>query len=166
MKRYAEALTLLQHATIHIRETNTTLAESDADPISTATPPYFPLHEADLKELEGGVTVDGLQFKRDWFAFNGGSTDADGKTYQKPLFFNIALNYVELDMERLLQRAGKQSVVVPSVPPAQGRTEPVVAEKKPVAKAKVEEVRAATPEPQAQSRGGLSSLLGGWWGKS
>ena len=31
---------------------------------------------------------------------------------------------------------------------------------------KVEEIeRAATPEPSAQASGGLSSLLGGWWGR-
>ena len=83
----------------------------------------------------------------------------DGKTYRKPLFFNIALNYVELDMDRLMGRAGKK----PSVPLVQAQPMP---EKKSVAKAKAEELRPATPEPQAPSRGGLTSLLGGWWGRS
>lgn len=35
-----------------------------------------------------------------------------------------------------------------------------------VSRAKVEEAPPATPEPQAQARGGISSLLGAWWGRS
>lgn len=76
-------------------------------------------------------------------------------------------------MDRLRMRAGKAPAVV--APPttaqaAQRKVEPVVAapvpEKKPFDKSLIEEVRPATPEPQAPARGGLSSLLGGWWGKS
>lgn len=161
VKRYAEALTLVQHANIHIREINSTLSMSTSDPISTATPSYFPLSDPEIKSLESSLLADSLQFKRDWFAYNGGAADADGKAYKKPLFFNIALNYVELDMDRLLVRAGKEPA--PAALPE--RAEPVT-EKKPVARTKVEEVRPPTPEPPAPTRGGLSSLLGGWWGKS
>ena len=36
----------------------------------------------------------------------------------------------------------------------------------PAIKAKAEEIeRSATPEPGTTQRGGLSSLLGGWWGR-
>jgi signal recognition particle subunit SRP68 len=160
-KRYAEALTLIQHANLHIRETTSTQSMSNSDPISTTEPSYFPLSAPDIKSLESNLLTDSLQFKRDWFAYNGGSADADGKTYKKPLFFNIALNYVELDMDRLLVRAGKE----PAPAAAPVRSEPV-ADKKSVARTKVEEVRPPTPEPPAPTRGGLSSLLGGWWGKS
>lgn len=62
-------------------------------------------------------------------------------------------------MDQLMERAGKKPAVAPL------QTQPVP-EKKNVAKAKVEELRPATPEPQAPSRGGLTSLLGGWWGRS
>ncbi|TFK38609.1 hypothetical protein BDQ12DRAFT_630330 [Crucibulum laeve] len=169
VKKYAEALTLLQHATIHSRETISTLSLSDSDPISTAKPSFFPLNDTDVKELEASLASDSLQFKRDWFAYNGGSVNGDPKAYKKPLFFNIALNYVELDMNRLLERAGKQpsppSAAVAAAAPSQSKPEPPL-EKKPIARAKVEESRSATPEPQAAPRGGLSSLLGGWWGKS
>ena len=49
----------------------------------------------------------------------------------------------------------------PLIPPPEPR--PAIA---PVAKAKKEEIeRPATPEPSGPSRGGLSSLLGGWWGR-
>ncbi|KAF9455522.1 hypothetical protein BDZ94DRAFT_1327528 [Collybia nuda] len=161
VKRYAEALTLIQHANIYIRETNSTISMITSDPISTAIPPYFPLSDSDIKGLESSLLADSLQFKRDWFAYNGGAADADGKTYKKLLFFNIALNYVELDMDRLLVRAGKE----PATATLPERPEPV-SDKKPVARTKIEEVRPPTPEPPAPNRGGLSSLLGGWWGKS
>ena len=81
------------------------------------------------------------------------------------MFFNIALNYVELDMDRLSQRAGKQPAPSPAIPVAPKKQEAVL-EKKAVPKAKAEQVRLLSPEPQAPSRGGLSSLLGGWWGRS
>jgi len=81
------------------------------------------------------------------------------------LFFNIALNYVELDIDRLSQRAGKRPVPGPALPVAPKKQEAVL-EKKAAPKAKAEQVRSPSPEPQAPSRGGLSSLLGGWWGRS
>ncbi|GLB36604.1 putative signal-recognition-particle assembly has a crucial role in targeting secretory proteins to the rough endoplasmic reticulum membrane [Lyophyllum shimeji] len=171
VKRYAEALTLIRHANIHVRETTSTLSLCTTDPISTGTPAYFPLTSADVKALDAELASDSLQFKREWFAYNGGAVDLDGdgaqaKDYKKPLFFNIALNYVELDMDRLLVRAGKQPPPPPMAEVQQQPTQVVEKEKKPVSKAKVEEVRAPTPEPPAPSRGGLSSLLGGWWGRS
>jgi signal recognition particle subunit SRP68 len=159
VKQYAKALTLVRHANIAIRETTSTLSMTDSDPISSSTPCFFPLSDTDINELESHLTSDGFQLKRDWFAFNGGSADADVQTYRKPLFFNIALNYVELDMDRLMERAGKK----PAAAPIQAQPVP---EKKTVAKAKAEELRSATPEPQAPSRSGLSSLLGGWWGRN
>jgi signal recognition particle subunit SRP68 len=165
VKRYAEALTLIQLATIYLRETVSTLSLSDSDPISTGNPSYYPLTNIDFNKLESDLTSDGLYFKKDWFAYNGGSSDGDAKTHKKPLFFNIALNYVQLDTDRLQERAGKQTVVAPTATPAKGKTEPIL-ERKQVAKTKIEEVRAASPEPQAPTRGGLSTLLGGWWGKN
>ncbi|KAF9014913.1 hypothetical protein BDQ17DRAFT_1340149 [Cyathus striatus] len=162
LKKFSETLTILQHAGILIRETTSTLAILDTDPISDSESCFFPLDNTLIKDLEKDLAADASQYKRDWFAYNGGSNTADPKTYKKPLFFNIALNYVELNMDRLLERAGKQPI---STPAALSRQEPVP-EKKTLPKSKVEEVRPATPEPQAPARSGLSSLLGGWWGKS
>lgn len=107
---------------------------------------------------------DSLQFKRDWFAYNGGSLKADPTTYKKPLFFNIALNYVELDMNRLQERTGKKPIAPPasSVAVSKAKSE----EKKLTSKAKVEEHVEPTPQPPLQARAGLSSLLGGWWSKT
>jgi len=157
VKRYAEALTLVQHANIHLRETRTVLSTSDSDPITSRTPSYYPLTNTDFDGLKGDLSADGLLFKRDWFAYNGGSVDTDNKSHKKPLFFDIALNYVQLDMDRLQERAGKKPVV---------KSTDAKAEPKQIARAKVEEeARPLTPEPQATPSGGLSSLLGGWWGR-
>ncbi|KAG6830856.1 hypothetical protein H0H87_006916 [Tephrocybe sp. NHM501043] len=168
VKRYAEALTLLQHASIHIRETLSSLSLlGPSDPISPSpsSPSYFPLPSSDITELESSIASTGLQFKRAWFTHNGGTIDQDGesaKKFEKPLFFNIALNYVELDMDRLATRAGKQ----PEPAPAPAAAPQVPVKQVPAVKARVEEVRPETPEPVAPVRGGLSSLLGGWWGKN
>ncbi|KAG5654338.1 hypothetical protein H0H81_004292 [Sphagnurus paluster] len=168
--KYAEALTLIQHANIHIRETLSLLSLTSTDPITMGTPPYFPLTVEDTKTLEAELTTDSLLLKREWFTLNGGATDPNSekaKKHEKPLFFNIALNYVELDMDRLLARAGKlpepSQLTVSQEPVKQAVVEK---EKKPSVKAKVEEIKVPLPEPPTSSRGGLSSLLGGWWGRS
>lgn len=156
--KYAEGLALLQLASIHIREATLSLSLSDSDLINQGNPPFFPLSKDDVKELEVSVTDDRFQYKRDWFAYNGGSLDADSSSYKKPLFFNIALNYIDLDMDRLRDRAGKErtSITAPaSVTQEQN-------ERKTLIKAKVEEISVPAPTPQP-SRGGLGSLLGGWW---
>ncbi|KZT08944.1 uncharacterized protein LAESUDRAFT_675461 [Laetiporus sulphureus 93-53] len=165
LKRYAEALTLSQHATIHLREARSVLSViADTDPIASNSSPFYSLTAADIDQLEEEVTQDSEGYKSDWFAFNGGVVGDDGRSYKKPLFFDIALNYVKLDMDKLQERAGKK---VETARPVQ-EAAPVaqVPERKAVAKAKAEEVeRAPTPEPSASARGGLSSLLGGWWGR-
>lgn len=167
VKKYAEALLLLQHATIHIRETLSNLALSESDLINSGTP-YFPLSNNDVKDIESSVSSDSLHNKRDWFAYNGGSVGADPATHKKPLFFNIALNYVQLDMDRLHERAGKDKhsleKTAPLNPPIQGKGEQA-SEKKVIPKAKAEQqVSEVAPTPVSQpGRGGLSSLLGGWW---
>lgn len=108
------------------------------------------------------MASESLQFKRDWFAYNGGSLKTDPTVYKKPLFFNIALNYVELDMDRLQERAGKKPIALPTSSVA-SKSELASEKKQP--KAKVEEHVKSTPEPAPQTRAGLSSLLGGWWSK-
>ncbi|KAF9258621.1 hypothetical protein L218DRAFT_909282 [Marasmius fiardii PR-910] len=166
LKKYAEALALLQHLNIHIRETNSLMSLSPADAISSATSPFYHLSSADVVKFESDASIESLRFKREWLTYNGGSVDGDPKSYKKPLFFNIALNYVNLDMDRLQERAGKQIQVVEAAvaAPATVKLE-TVAQKK---TAQIEqESRPATPEPRiAPARSGLSSLLGGWWGKN
>lgn len=165
-KRYAETLTLTQHANIHIREARSIISIiADTDPIASSTSPFYPLSSSLIDQLDDEISSDSLDYKKDWFAHNGGSVDADSKSYKKPLFFDIALNYARLDMQRLQERAGKSSTASNTIPQAQKPTAPAL-EKKAGPKAKLEEIdRAPTPEPSASARSGLSSLLGGWWGR-
>jgi len=145
---------LIQLATIYLRETRSTLSLFSEDPISSVSPTYYPLTLSDLDALEATIAQEGLRIKTEWFTWNGGSVDADSKTYKKPIFFDIALNYVQLDMDRLQERAGRAPAPAPvpvQAAPAKSRLE--------------EAARPETPEPQAPARGGLSSLLEGWWGR-
>jgi signal recognition particle subunit SRP68 len=129
--------------------------------------------EANVKPLEDELARNSLQYKRDWLNYNGGSTTRNPKDYEKPTFFNIALNYVPLNMDQLMKRAGKvvshpaaaAVTKVPAPAPAKSVQVDSASEKKPVSRAKVEEAR-PTPEPQAPAHGGISSLLGAWWGRS
>ncbi|KAI6153113.1 hypothetical protein BKA82DRAFT_4086213 [Pisolithus tinctorius] len=152
VKRYAEAMTLIQHATLHLRETRSTL--STVAGVTTAVDASYPLLSGVVDALDASISEASPNVKKEWFAYNGGTVDGDPKAYQKPLFFDIALNYVQLDMDRLLERAGK-------VPVKQNKEEVP----QPVKSRREEVVRAETPEPPAQARAGLSGLLGGWWGR-
>lgn len=119
--------------------------------------------------MEDQLARDSLQYKRDWFNHNGGSTTRDPKDYEKPTFFNIALNYVPLNMDQLLQKAGKESLPpapAPSTVSSKAAQAENTIEKKAVPRTKVEESRPETPESEAPTRGGISSLLGAWWGRS
>lgn len=153
VKRYGEALTLIQHATLHVRETRSVLATLAG--ISTPADTSYPLAVASVDVLESTVSTGAADTKNEWFAYNGGTLEGDPKTYKKPLFFDIGLNYVQLDMERLLERAGK-------APAATAREEREVVP----GKSRLEEVvRPETPEAASPAQGGLGSLLGGWWGR-
>ncbi|KAF7306397.1 Signal recognition particle subunit SRP68 [Mycena indigotica] len=164
VKKYAEALTLLQHANIHLRETQSTLSLVESnDPISDND--FFPLVPALINTLESTLNSLGLSIKREWFAFNGGAPDSTPRAEKKPLFFDIAVNYVKLDVGRLRERAG--------LPPLEEEAPTSVAAV-PVAKTKakedndvgVEEKKDKEDKQQPAAKGGLSSLLGGWWGRS
>ncbi|KAI3622264.1 signal recognition particle 68 [Moniliophthora roreri] len=167
LKKYAEALALLQHFNIHIRETNSLVSLSSTDVISSQKPSFYHLTAEDINDLESEAASESFRFKREWFTCNGGSVNGDPKSYKKPLFFNIALNYVDLNMDGLQERAGKQPEIAQQTPiPAAVATpkpETTVAKKS----VQIEDSRPSTPEPNAAlGRGGLSSLLGGWWGRS
>lgn len=167
----------MQHASLHIREARAaqSLLPSPADdPIATSSSPFYELSSDAISSLEEEVNAENLQCKKDWFTYNGGDASGaiDRKSYKKPLFFDIALNYVELDMERLQERAGKKVAPPPQIssPTPQRAVQQQSESDKPksvVSRAKIEEIqRPATPEPDASAaKGGLSSLLGGWWGR-
>ncbi|KAF8871549.1 hypothetical protein CPB85DRAFT_1569212 [Mucidula mucida] len=146
VKKYAEALTLHRHAAIHIRETQSHLSVSSEIV-------FFPLTVTELGKLETETLADQAQAKREWLAYNGGSLTQDPKEYRKPPFFNSALNYVELGLDSLRRRAGLEVADEGEKDKdKEKKTQMVVEERE--------------EEPQVPvSRGGLSGLLGGWWGK-
>jgi signal recognition particle subunit SRP68 len=169
LKRYAEALTLAQRSQLHLREARSIISTVlEGDPEWTPTVSFYPLAESDCDKLDEDISRVSSELKRDWFTFNAGSPTPDNRAYKKPLFFDIALNYVELDMDRLQQRTGKEPPPTPAPTKIlQQQPQLPLAQKGLSAKAKVEEIlRPATPEPKAETPGGgLSSLLGGWWGR-
>lgn len=169
LKRYAEALTLVQRSQLHLREARSiTSTALEGDPELTPAISFYPLAVSGCDELDEEISRVSSELKRDWFTFNGGSLTPDNNSYKKPLFFDIALNYVELDMDRLQQRAGKEPRPTPT-PTKILQPQPQLpqAQKGVTAKSKAEEIPSpATPEPKAEtSRGGLGGLLGGWWGR-
>ncbi|CAE6423542.1 unnamed protein product [Rhizoctonia solani] len=151
--KYAEAVALTQRANLHLREAHTNFADTTESTPETA---FYPLTLDSVKTLEQEVQNTETDLKKRWFAYNGGKTARN--QHQKPVFFDIALNYIELPMEKLQEKAG----VAPKAQPA--KTSPAV-EKRVLAERKAE------PEPEeptsnAQtSQGMLGSLLGGWWGR-
>ena len=162
LKRYAEAVSLIQSAHIRLRETRYQLSLLTTPSIPETT--YFPLaDEPQLASLESELNTEELKSKREWFAYNGGTvdgTEADALK-KKPLFYDIAFNSVNLPMDRLLGRAGRAPAPVPTLAPVGQPT-----------KAKIDEPAApAVPEPEetgpgpTPARAGLSNLLGGWWGR-
>jgi signal recognition particle subunit SRP68 len=162
LKRYAEGLSLTQSAHIRLREARYQLSLLTAPSIPEIA--YFPLaDEPQLISLESDLNAEELKLKCEWFAYNGGTVDGTeaGALKKKPLFYDIAFNSVNLPMDRLLARAGRAPAPLPTPVPAGQPT-----------KAKIDEPAVlAVPEPEepapapAPARGGLSSLLGGWWGR-
>ncbi|KLO06310.1 hypothetical protein SCHPADRAFT_882944 [Schizopora paradoxa] len=159
VKQYAQAMALIQRSKLYIRESSTHLVPEE-DPINAIDNAFFTLGSESISALEKTLTEDEEHVKQDWFAYNGGTASASRDPTKKPLFFNIALNYVQLDMDRLQERAGAK----PSAPVVKNVMEPKLPAQ--VTKAKAEEIsRPTTPEPSGPARAGLSSLLGGWWGR-
>ncbi|KAH7344439.1 hypothetical protein B0J17DRAFT_635426 [Rhizoctonia solani] len=153
--KYAEAVALTQRANLHLREAHTNFADTTESTPETA---FYPLTLESVKTLEQNVQNAEIDIKKRWFAFNGGK--AVGNQHQKPVFFDIALNYIELPMEKLQEKAGVAAKAQPA------KTSPAV-EKRVLAERKAEpepEESAPAAAPQ-QSQGMLGSLLGGWWGR-
>lgn len=120
---------------------------------------FYPLTRTSAQALEQDVQKAELEFKTRWFAYNGGKPQGNTQ-HQKPLFFDVALNYVELPMERLQEKAG----IVPAEQPA--KVSPVV-EKRALVDRKVDAQPEEAPAApvQQESQGVLGTLLGGWWGR-
>ncbi|CAE7075579.1 unnamed protein product [Rhizoctonia solani] len=152
--KYAEAVALTQRANLHLREAHTNFADTTEGTPETA---FYPLTLDSVKTLEEEVQNTETDLKKRWFAYNGGKPV--GNQHQKPVFFDIALNYIELPMEKLQEKAG---IAAKEQPP---KTSPAV-EKRVLAERKAEpQPEEPAPAAPQQSQGMLGSLLGGWWGR-
>lgn len=160
IKRYGEALTLVHRGTIHLRETRSVI-DTEFEATSPRELSFYPLQGDAVDGFDQELATEGLVLKKTWFAYNGASFDADPNSFKKPVFFDIALNYVQLDMDRLQLRAGQA--------PGPSAHKDTVAETKQISRTKETEVeqdvKPPPTVPPASSSGGLSSLLGGWWGR-
>ena len=156
-RKYAEAVSLTQRGHLRIREARSTLSILPSESSSLPQLRFYPLDAKALDALERQLMKDEERYNKEWFGYNGGtvglSEEQDGNhKHKKPLFFDIAFNYVEPPMDKLRARAG--------LPPRDDEAAESV-------KAKVEkeveheEVAEETPAP----RRGLSGLLGSWWGR-
>ncbi|KZS90358.1 hypothetical protein SISNIDRAFT_457898 [Sistotremastrum niveocremeum HHB9708] len=155
LRQYGEALALTQRAHIHLREATSLLSLSDSGTERHSAVSFYALSQKDVERLEADFEADELRYKTDWFAYNGGvlqSADGAGGKPKKPLFFDIALNYVDLDMNRLRERAGKVSTAKSASAPSATQT-------------KHDAIKEEKPEPEQPAQSTLSSLLGGWWGR-
>ncbi|KAF5393532.1 hypothetical protein D9757_000578 [Collybiopsis confluens] len=192
IKKYAEALTILQHASVHLREVRGVASSLDLNDASLGKA-FYPISPSEIDELDGVIAREGMEYKRAWLEKGSSALpDGEGKqqqqTQKKPVFFNIALNYIDVDIDKLRERAGKApapatpaaaaapSSKAPSTTPQNSKagSAAAVAQRKALAEGLS---RSGTPEPrdvvdtQAQNKplaGGnrLGSLLGGWWGRS
>ncbi|KAJ1310880.1 hypothetical protein OPQ81_009396 [Rhizoctonia solani] len=152
--KYAEAIALTQRANLHLREAHTNFTDTTEDTPETA---FYPLTLESVKTLEQDLHNTETDLKKRWFAYNGGNVV--GNHHQKPVFFDIALNYIELPMEKLQEKAG-------TAPRVQAVKTNTVAEKRVMAERKAEpEPEESAPAAPQKSQGMLGSLLGGWWGR-
>ncbi|KAF8525140.1 hypothetical protein BU17DRAFT_84065 [Hysterangium stoloniferum] len=160
-KRYGEAVTLTQRGHLHIREARSTLAmlpEAFSSHLE-----FYPMQAETLDVLEARLKADEEQYKIEWFAYNGGvvGEQEPGSKHQKPVFFDIAFNYVQPPMERLRVRAGLPAIVVDEA----GATKVNAKVLKAKAEEELEKEEEKEEEKPMMGRGGLSGFLGSWWGR-
>jgi signal recognition particle subunit SRP68 len=83
----------MQRAQLYLRETRSVLSTLDTS-VNSATTSFYQITANDCNSLDDEIASASAVLKKDWFAFNGGSPSVDNQSYKKPLFFDIALNYV------------------------------------------------------------------------
>ncbi|KAG8889510.1 hypothetical protein FRB98_003984 [Tulasnella sp. 332] len=171
VKNYGQAIALDQRGLLHLREAST--FENNA--IVPEVLFYTLDAESSVAGLAETFDEDTLRFKRDWYAFNGGNVDTDPssvKKVKKPLFFDVAFNYMEPPMDELRRRAGKEPLKVEQPASPTTRIAPPNASAL-GARSKIdvededvnEEEAPPPPSSAAPSSGVLSGLLGSWWGR-
>jgi len=179
LKKYAGSLALSSKAHLYLREARSVFASS-----GLISEDFYPVTLDDVAVVEHELNADDLRTKMDWYALNGGQLGPAGpaestKPFKKPLFFDVAFNYVELPMENLIARstAASKTAATPAPPeiqppvvkltPAPGEPSGETRKDREKRSTKVEE--APPPETKVKivqsSSLGLGGILGGWWGR-
>jgi signal recognition particle subunit SRP68 len=153
-RKYGEALALTQQAFLHIREARGSMQVVGSEQFKEKSSIAFP-SRASLFHIEEEIILDERAYKANWFSLNGGklSSNSTQDSHQKPLFFDIALNYIDLDVEVLHTKA--QGLIPQqtknTLEPTKMLSSPTKAEEK-----------VASSESSSVSR--LGGLLSNWWG--
>lgn len=147
---FAEALALTQRALLDIREAHNAsyILESSPENISIAFP-----SRSDLGTVEQELHEVERQYKAGWFTLNGGKlySGSPQEVHKKPLFFDIALNYIEPNLEAIQSRTEQKHSALPAISTTQ-----TVSKREP----------APTDTPQeSATTSRLGGILGGWWGR-
>ncbi|KAF8330394.1 uncharacterized protein EI90DRAFT_3145774 [Cantharellus anzutake] len=162
VKKYAETLALTAKAHIYLREMRSHLASSDKPPEDN----FYPITLSDIASLKSTLFDDEKGTKSEWFSFDGGRVGLPGidqVPHKKPLFFDVAFNYIELPFDRLQARAQKAPLtraVAHEVVKKPTSTE--VKEKRLPTKIEEEPPVVKIVDSASYSIGGI---LGGWWGR-
>src|SRR5260370_31095152 len=104
--KFAETLALMAKVQIYLRETRSNVASADESPEDN----FYSVTLDDVTSLESILADDELHTKKEWFAHNGGripSLETENVPHRKPLFFDVAFNYIELPMDHLRARTQK-----------------------------------------------------------
>lgn len=164
-RRYAEAVTLTQRGQLQVREAKTMLSIHAPNRVSTHLR-FYEINERLIEEMEEKLVKFEEKCKMEWFAYNGGAVGErkSEDKHEKPVFFDIAFNYVEPPIEQLRKRAG--------LPALEGEVGTSVTVK---AKVETEEQQqqsgiAVAPKDEEKKTktsgaGGLAGFLGSWWGR-
>lgn len=151
VKNYASAIALNSSATIYLREASTLGSASSPEEVYFFQPD--PTQDQAVLALEEALDSDAQRLKKEWFAYNGGAVNPQARQ-KKPLFFDVALNYIESPLDRIQARAGiAPTIATAPIPekPKRGRVE--------------EEVEKEVPPAPTASSGGITGFLGSWWGR-
>src|SRR5260370_35369767 len=114
--KFDETLALMAKARIYLREARSNLASANGSPEDN----FYPVTLEDVTSLESILADDELHTKKEWFAHNGGripSLETENVPHRKPLFFDVAFNYIELPRDRLqggTQKASGNAARIPA----------------------------------------------------
>lgn len=156
LKRHAEAVSLTQTGKLRVREIQYQISLLSNDSGAIPEMQYFALDSKQVSEIASTLEEEESKIKENWFAYNGGSLNNESDSFQKPLFYDIAVNSVQLPLSHLQHRAGRK--------PQEKQLSSATSQQQ-ASKAELDDNPADSAVPEAPRTGVLGSLLGGWWGR-